>query len=251
MAKQINPLIKFKGSMHGISFYQTQDGYLAREKVSIDPERLKSDPAFRNTRRHNAEFNAAGKAGKLLRRVFNDEINNASDNRITSRLTQYMVAIAKSDPVSPFGQRKVELGDLNLLKDFEFNTTVPLSTVFRKIPVCIINRTSGTVNVNIPEFIPEEDIAAPKDLRHYNFFAAAAVIDFATGEYFIGRQSRPNAEYNETAVPAAAIPLTIPPNATGPIFVVLGLEFVQLVNGFVYTKSRKLSALQLIAIDLP
>lgn len=251
MPKQINPLIKFKGSMHGVSFYKTQDGFLAREKTSIDPERLKSDPAFRNTRRHNAEFNAAGKAGKLFRRIFGDEINNASDNRVASRVTKAMVAIAKSDPVSTFGQRKVELGEINLLKDFEFNTSAPLSSVFRKIPACIINRTTGTVNVNIPEYIPEEDIAAPKDIRHYNFFAAAAVIDFATEEYFIGRQSRPNAEYNETLVPAAAIPLTIPPNATAPIFVVLGLEFVQLVNGVVYTKSRKLSALQLIAIDLP
>ena len=65
MAKQ-SGLIKLKGTLGGITFYKSQDGYLAREKGGVDAARIASDPSFQRTRENGAEFGRAGKAGKIL-----------------------------------------------------------------------------------------------------------------------------------------------------------------------------------------
>ena len=48
MAKQ-SGIIKLKGTVGGISFYKSKDGYLAREKGGVDGDRIKKDPAFKRT----------------------------------------------------------------------------------------------------------------------------------------------------------------------------------------------------------
>ena len=66
MAKQ-KGIIKLEGTIGDITFYKSQDGYLAREKGGIDANRIASDPAFQRTRENGSEFGAAGKAGKMLK----------------------------------------------------------------------------------------------------------------------------------------------------------------------------------------
>src|SRR6185312_9957110 len=66
MAKQ-NGLLKFRGTIDDLNFYQSKDGQLVRKKTSIDAARIASDPSFIRTRENGAEFGAAGKAGKVLR----------------------------------------------------------------------------------------------------------------------------------------------------------------------------------------
>ena len=45
MAKQ-KGIVKLSGTIGDVSFYKSQDGFLAREKGGIDKERIKNDPAF-------------------------------------------------------------------------------------------------------------------------------------------------------------------------------------------------------------
>jgi hypothetical protein len=66
MAKQ-KGIIKLEGTIGDITFYKSQDGYLAREKGGVPADRIANDPAFQRTRENGAEFGAAGKAGKVLR----------------------------------------------------------------------------------------------------------------------------------------------------------------------------------------
>ena len=63
MARQ-RSIIKLDGTIGGITFYKSKDGYLAREKGGIPAERIRNDPAFQRTRENGAEFGRAGKAGK-------------------------------------------------------------------------------------------------------------------------------------------------------------------------------------------
>ena len=65
MARQ-RSIIKVDGTIGGITFYKSKDGYLAREKGGIPAERIANDPAFQRTRENGAEFGRAGKAGKVL-----------------------------------------------------------------------------------------------------------------------------------------------------------------------------------------
>ena len=90
---QTEGIIKLKGTIGDISFYKTQDGYLAREKGGIEVSRIANDPAFVRTRENGAEFGRAGAAGKVLRNALRLLLQNSSDGRVTSRLTQSMVKL--------------------------------------------------------------------------------------------------------------------------------------------------------------
>lgn len=69
MAQQ-KGIIPLKGTIGNITFYKSKDGFLAREKGSLDATRIANDPAFQRTRENGAEFGRAGKAGKVLRTAF-------------------------------------------------------------------------------------------------------------------------------------------------------------------------------------
>ncbi len=45
MARQ-KGIIKFEGTLDEITFYKTQDGYLAKTKSGVSAERIATDPAF-------------------------------------------------------------------------------------------------------------------------------------------------------------------------------------------------------------
>lgn len=49
MAKQ-KSIIKLEGTIGGITFLKTSDGYLAKEKSEVSKSRISSDPAFARTR---------------------------------------------------------------------------------------------------------------------------------------------------------------------------------------------------------
>lgn len=52
MAKQSGP-IKVRGTVQGLTFYQLEGEYYVRQKSSLDAKRIKTDPAFANTRKEN------------------------------------------------------------------------------------------------------------------------------------------------------------------------------------------------------
>jgi hypothetical protein len=87
MAKQ-KGILKLDGTIGGITFYKSQDGYLAREKGGVDANRIATDPNFQRTRENGSEFGRAGKAGKVLRNSLRVLLQSSSDNRMVSRLTK-------------------------------------------------------------------------------------------------------------------------------------------------------------------
>src|SRR5690606_8816731 len=125
MAK-LKGIIRLEGTLQDMTFYKTQDGNLVKTKSGVPGDRIANDPAFVRTRENGAEFGSAAKAGKMLRDSLRVLIQQASDNRVTSRITQLMYRIQKHDTTSPRGQRKVSLGiataeGQNLVKTFNFN----------------------------------------------------------------------------------------------------------------------------------
>lgn len=89
MARQ-RGIIKLEGTIGDISFYKSQDGFLAREKGGVDGKRIATDVAFQRTCENGSEFGRAGKGGKLIRTAFRNLVMNVSDNRLTSRLVAEM-----------------------------------------------------------------------------------------------------------------------------------------------------------------
>ncbi|MCX6195047.1 MAG: hypothetical protein NTY55_00110 [Flavobacteriia bacterium] len=249
MARQ-KGIIKLKGTIGDITFYKTQDGHLAREKGGIDASRIKNDPAFQRTRENGSEFGRAGKAGKVLRTALRALLLNSADSRMVSRLTQAMVKVIQADMISERGLRNVIDGEAELLVGFEFNVRGKLGTSLFAPFVATIDRVAGEITVTLDPFVPANMIAAPSGTTHFKIISAGAEIDFEA-ETFIEMHS-------ETAIMpwdgTATLPISqtneVTAASTKPLFLALGIEFYQEVNGQMYPlKNGAFNPLSVVKVD--
>lgn len=231
MAKQVGTF-KIKGTIGDLTFYKQDGQHLVRSKGGVDGDRIKNDPAFQRTRENGNEFGEAGKQGKLLRVAFRNMVDRSADSKVTSRLTGKLMEVVKSDTTNGRGSRVVSAGDLNLLKGFEFNNRSNLSnTLFAPLLVSV-DKPTGLVDVTAA-IVPLTDIAVPNGATHYKLISGAGLIDFDNGTSEVDvQESAPQVIDNSlqnislSQAMTAASPL--------PLFVMIGLEFYQEVNGNMY-----------------
>ena len=248
MAKQ-KGIIKLEGTIGDITFYKSQDGYLAREKGGIDANRIASDPAFQRTRENGNEFGAAGKAGKMLRVALRALLQNTADNRMVSRLTQEMVKVVQADAINARGQRNVIDGEAELLEGFEFNKNGKLGTALYAPFAAVINRVTGLLNVDIPSYVPVNMIAAPGGTTHYKIISAGAEIDFENETFVIDNNNSAILPWDSVVTTALNLSNAVTANSTHPLFMALGIEFYQEINGVKYTlKNGAFNALALVKV---
>ena len=233
MARQ-KGIIKLRGTIGDITFYKTQDGHLAREKGGIDASRIKNDPAFQRTRENGAEFGRAGRAGKVLRTAFRSLSLNAADSRMASRLTQLMMKVIKADAVSNRGLRNVLDGETELLAGFEFNISGKLGNTLYAPFSSSIDRAAGTIDLEIPVFSPLTMLAAPEGTTHFKIVSAGAEIDFEAENYVISTSATDILPWNAVDTEVISQSNAVTPASTKPLFLVVGVEFYQEVNGAMY-----------------
>jgi hypothetical protein len=223
-----------KGTIGDITFYKTQDGHLAREKGGIDASRIASDPAFQRTRENGAEFGRAGNAGKVLRTSLRALLLNSADGRMVSRLTQRMVKVIQADVVSERGLRNVIDGEAELLTGFEFNIRGKLGTSLYAPFVTNIDRAAGELSVDLAPFIPINMIAAPTGTTHFKIISAGAEVDFEAESFVVSNSETAILPWDATATAAINQVNAVTPASTKPLFLALGIEFYQEVNGQMY-----------------
>ncbi len=249
MARQ-RGIMKLEGTIGDITFYKSKDGYLAKEKGGIPAERIANDPNFQRTRENGAEFGRAGAAGKVLRKALRALLQNAKDPRVVSRLTTEMVKVIQADTTSVRGLRNVIDGEAELLEGFDFNINAKLGTTLYAPFTASIDRVTGGCEVIIPAFIPMNMVAPPGGTTHFKIVSAAAEIDFENETFVV--------DSNETAIlpwdgaPTANINHTnaLTAASTHPLFLVLGIQFFQEVNGVKYSlKNGAFNALALVKVD--
>ena len=249
MARQ-KGIIKLKGTIGDITFYKTQDGHLAREKGGIDASRIKSDPAFQRTRENGFEFGRAGKAGKTLRTALRELLINSADGRMVSRLTQRMVKVIQADLVNERGLRNVIDGEAVLLLGFEFNIRGKLGTSLYAPYVGAIDRATGNITVDLASFIPVNMISAPSGTTHYKIVSAGAEIDFEAEIFVVTKSETAILPWDAVATAAVNHINNVTPASTKPLFLALGIEFFQQVNGQMYSlKNGAFNPLALVAVD--
>ena len=220
--------------MGGISFYKSQDGHLARQKGGIDAERIKNDPAFARTRENGAEFGRAGSSGKLLRTALRSLIMNVSDNRMISRLTQAMMKVVQADLQNPRGERNAGDGDVTLLTGFEFNQNAKLDKTFFAPYTPTIDPATGTMDIDIPGYVPGERVNTPSGTTHYRLFAGGARVNFKTGEHEANSSQSGDLSLGSLQEPAISLTQNVTAGGTGSLFLVFGIAFYQEVNGHLY-----------------
>jgi hypothetical protein len=249
MARQ-KGIIKLKGTIGDITFYKTKDGHLAREKGGIDASRIASDPAFQRTRENGSEFGRAGKAGKILRTAFRALLLNSADSRMVSRLTQQMVKVIQADTTSVRGLRNVIDGEAELLAGFEFNIGGKLGTTLFAPFVATIDRVAGKITVDLASFIPANMIAAPSGTTHYKIISGGAEIDFEAENFVSSNSETAILPWDINASVAINHSNSVTPASTKPLFLALGMEFYQEVNGQMYAlKNGAYNPLSIVKVD--
>ena len=249
MARQ-KGIIKLKGTIGDITFYKTQDGHLAREKGGIDASRIKNDPAFQRTRENGSEFGRAGKAGKILRTSLRALLINTADGRMVSRLTQKMVEVIQADLTSLRGLRNVIDGEAELLAGFEFNIRGKLGTSLFAPFVGAIDRVTGEITVDLDPFIPVNMIAAPSGTTHFKIISAGAEIDFEAETFVEAHSETAILPWDAVATVAINQVNAVTPASTKPLFLALGVEFYQEVNGQMYAlKNGAYNPLALVQVS--
>lgn len=249
MAKQ-SGLIKIKGTLDNVSFYKTKDGDLARMKTSLDGKRISSDPAFIRTRENNSEFGSSAGSGKLLRDAIRTMMQNASDGRVTARLTKLMTQIKNLDATSARGARNVGVGIQTpeakaLLKGFNFNIKAILgSIVFNPFDVAV-----ATGVITLDDLVPINDVNPTPGATHITLRGAWAKVDFATGESSVEETNAVNLPLDATSTNVVLTPAAAPVG-TGTDIYLLMIEFFQEVNGNQYTlKNGAYNALSIVEVQ--
>ena len=249
MAKQ-SGIIPLEGTIGNITFYKSKDGFLAKGKGGIPADRIANDPNFQRTRENGSEFGRAGKAGKILRNAIRSLLQNASDRLVVSRLTTEMVKVIQADATNARGLRNVLDGEAELLEGFEFNVNAKLgSTLFAPF-TAIIDRVAGTLIVNLPAFIPLNMIAAPGGTTHFKIASAGAEIDFENEVFVVDTKESAILPWDSNATAVINLANAVTANSTHPLFLVLGIEFYQEVNGVKYPlKNGAYNALSLVKVN--
>ena len=232
MAKN-NGILKIEGTLQDLTFYKGQDGYLVKTKSSISRKRILRDPAFARTRENLAEFAESAKAGKMLRLALNELLQQAKDNRVTSRLTQKMSNIQKLDTVNLRGKRTVAQGLTTaegraLLLNFNFNDRAPMETIL--LAPYQVDPQNG--DVSIPAFVPGINLFKPEGATHVSLRSAFIGVDFNTGNFSGGVSPVENLMIDMTKKDILLEPDKVP--GSGNLFILLLIEFYQMVNAVQY-----------------
>lgn len=249
MARQ-KGIIKLKGTIRDVSFYKSKNGYLAREKGGVDADRIKNDPAFQRTRENGFEFGRAGKAGKLIRTAFRPLLLKTSDGNVVSRLTKLLMTVIQSDAGNARGERVVSGGNLELIQGFEFNADGRLQATLYAPYEVTIDRGAGTAVIDIADFIPTNGLAYPQGATHLKMVGAVSELNFDNDEFTYNGAETAEVVIGEAATGALQLNLAFNADTEEILFLALGINFYQSVNGMLYPmKNGGYNCLSLVEID--
>lgn len=249
MGRQKGPL-KVKGTLGDITFAKGRNGYVVKEKSEISPEMRANSKEFAALRAQQAEFGRSGIACRLLRRAFQEQVDIAKDFRSSQRLQKRMMQVVYSDNVNRRGQRDVISGDLSMLEDFEFNVNADWMHSLNLTYASVIDRAAGAAGVSLPAFVPQQRITASHNSTHFRIVCAAAEIDFVNGSYDAVVTQSALIPIDFAVVPPMNLTNQLTPASTKTIFLVLGIQFSEVTNGFEdLIVNGKYNALTIIKVD--
>lgn len=161
-----------------------------------------------------------------------------------------MVKVIQADLVSERGLRNVIDGEAELLVGFEFNIRGKLGTSLYAPFTSAIDRVTGEITVDIPPFVPVNMIAAPSGTTHFKIISGGAEIDFEAETFIVETSETAILPWDATATAAIAQTNQVTAASTKPLFLALGIEFYQEVNGQMYPlKNGAFNPLSISKVD--
>lgn len=248
MPKQVG-VIKISGLLGDLSFYKSKYGFIMRSRTGVDGKRIKRDPSFRRTRENSQEFAHAAKSGKLLRVALKKTLAKCGDSNVYRRLLKTMIKILQTDPINERGKRRVASGDIQLLNNFEFNISTPLSRVVNFPFNTHIYRSSGEAGLMLPSFSPEKDIHIPGGATHFRFLCNAAEIDFEKGKFHNEEMQTAWLSVSDERIDELSLSPGITPESKKKVILSLAIEFGQEINENFYPfQNQKANAMCVVGV---
>jgi hypothetical protein len=251
MARQCGDIM-ITGTVCGISFYKTKDGYFARMKTGVPGAVVKKDPRFAGTRQMNSEFGRAGAASRILRRALHPLLGIRTGRALNNRLTKRFLEVIQGDTTHGRGSRHVLDGNMEALLGFEFCQERPLSGTLPTPFKTAFNRLAGRFSVQIPAIQPGLKLEFPPDATHMRFVLAGLNLHAtqAAGSFQARVDIQYSAIFGVDDLYARPLTLSCSADSAAPLAVVLGIEFwrndgvklVQLTDG-------KCHAAAVVAVD--
>src|SRR6478609_9254268 len=150
MAKQ-KGIIRLKGSLGGITFYQRNGDNLSREQNGPEKSKIQNDPNFARTRENNQEFGGAATIGKALRVGLVQEFDEMADSNTTGRITRLMKQIISRDITGIRGQRAfAPVTYKSMFVNFQFSERNPFDSIFLAPFTAVPNAGRTDVTITIP-----------------------------------------------------------------------------------------------------
>ena len=153
---------------------RTSAGYRSQDKLETTPGKFKTDPKLARVRENASDFATAAHGGKLIRNSISSLVKDAKDKTCTSRMLKALMAVVKSDAVSPAGTGNLVDGNTKLLVGFDYNAGATRNLVFPTPITDNIDRVTGQLTINIPAFVPLQDVHAPNGTTHFQFVSAGS-----------------------------------------------------------------------------
>jgi len=159
--------------------------------------------------------------------------------------------VVHADTTSARGARNVIDGDLTLLQGFDFNNDGKLGqTVFAQYSATI-DRVAGTLEIVVDPYEPVNAIAAPQGTTHFKIVSMGAEVDFNTGNVISDEQASAVLPYDANATASLSLTNAVTANSTLPLFLVMGVQFYQEVNGLHYQlKNGSYNALNIVKVSV-
>lgn len=236
MASQ-KSILKVRGTLDDLTFFNLQGKHFVRRKTSLDGQRLKNDPAFRRTRENMQEFGTITGQARLIRAAFHQLLNHTKESYLQGRLVKTLYAVKRMDTVSERGMRTPAQGlesaeGRQILEGFTFNRQVGLSQIMAVAPV--VDLATGTVQVN--GFNPAHMLSAPASATHFQFHMAWAKVNFFTGTSETVYASTAAEPIDQVQRDIEITPAN-QPDGDGRDLVAFQVVFLQEVNGELYPLS--------------
>ena len=107
------------------------------------------------------------------------------------------------------------------------------------------------MDVEVSSFTPDSQLVAPGGTTHFRLVSAGAEVDFKNETFVLAQSVSEEIPFNNTATSANSLSNDIGvTDSTKPLFLVLGIEFLQEVNGSFYALNNgAFNALNLVAVD--
>jgi len=239
-----------KSLLSDLTLYTRNGKQFVKRKSRVSSDRLKNGPEYRLFRQHQQDFKLAASSGKLLRNAFAPLLKGVTDSKYISRLTAQVLKVVKSATKNSSGQRNILYGDLNLLRDFEFNAHCALSQVLNAPFQITTDAAMSELYLELPTLIPTKQVLAPRGASHFCILMGIAAIDFASGIYQTNFTKTGQIPLTSNSCRTMNLNCQLDEQARHPVFVVLGIQFSQQVrNDYKVIHEPEFDALSVVAVE--